>query len=60
MEEKYIKLDERFEKQKKENIENSKLIEAEKGKIEKELQDLRDRPQRGHLDFDDITEYKNE
>ena len=41
---KCIKLGERFEKEKRESIENLKLIEAEKGNIEKELQDLRERP----------------
>ena len=60
MEGKCIKLGERFEKEKRENTENLKLIEAEKGNIEKELQDLRERPQRGNLPFDDITKYKNE
>ena len=60
MEGKCIKLEERFEKEKMENIENLKLIEAEKGNIEKEEQDLRERPHHGNLRFDDITEYKNE
>ena len=60
MEGKFIKLGERFEKEKRESIENLKLIEAEKGNIEKELQDLRERPQRGNLSFDDLTEYKKE
>ena len=60
MEGKCIKLEERFEKEKMENIENLKLIEAEKGNSEKEEQDLRERPQHGNLRFDDIAEYKNE
>lgn len=60
MEKKCKKLEERFEKGKKENIGNLKIIEAVKGDIEKELQDLRDRLQLGNLRFDEITEYKNE
>ena len=60
MEEKRIQLEERFEKEKKENTGNLKLIETENGNIEKQLQDLKDRPHRGNSHFDDITEYKNE
>lgn len=60
MEGKCIKLGERFENKTRENIENLKLIEVEKGNIEKELQDLRERPQCGNLSFDDMKEYKKE
>ena len=51
MEEKCIRLEERFGKEKKENIGNLKLIETENANIEKELQDLQDRPQHGNLHF---------
>ena len=42
MEEKFIKLEERFF-QKKENIENLKLIQTETGDIKRKLQDLEGR-----------------
>ena len=60
IEEKVIKPEERFEKEKKENIENLKLIETEIGHIKKKLPDLEDRSRRGNLHLDSITKCKNE
>lgn len=60
MEEKVIKPEERFEKEKKEIIENLKLIETEIGNIKKKLPDLEDRSRHGNLCLNGITECKNE
>lgn len=60
MEEKLTKPEERFQKEKKENIENSKLIETEIGNIKKKLPDLEDRSRHGNLHLNGITECKNE
>ena len=60
IEEKVIKPEERFEKEKKENIENLKLIETEIGNIKKKLPDLEDRSRHGNLFLNGITECKNE
>ena len=60
MEEKPIKPEKCFEKEKKENIENLKLIETEIANIKKKLPDLEDRSRRGNLRLDGITGCKNE
>ena len=60
MEEKLVKPEERFQKEKKENIGILKLIEIEFGNIKKKLPDLEDRSRRENLHFDDITECENE
>ena len=60
MEEKLTKPEERFQKEKKENIENLKLIETEIGNIKKKLPDLEDRSRYGNLCLNGITECKNE
>ena len=54
-----MKPEEWFEKEKKENIENLKLIETEIGHIKKKLPDLEDRSRRGNLHLDSITKCKN-
>ena len=51
MREKLLKPEERFEKEKKENIKNLILIETETVNIKKKLQDLEDRSWRGNLLF---------
>ena len=59
LKEKVIKPEERFEKEKKENIENIKFIETEIGNIKKEPPDLGDRSWHGNLCFNGIAECKN-
>ena len=59
MKEKLKNLEERFEQENNENIENLKLTEIKNGNIKKQLRDLEDRSRRDNLHFHDITEYEN-